>query len=329
MKVAIVGAGAWGTTLALLFAENKYPVTIWAKEEEVALSINESRENKLFLPGFQLPALIEASPRLTCLKDADLSIFVVPTQYLRRVVKEAKGMINRKSLIVSAGKGIEEGTRCLPAEIISDELGGAEVAALSGPNLSKEIAKGLPAAAVVAAANISTAAAVQKRLISQRFRVYTNDDVVGVQLGGALKNVIAIASGIVDGLRLGDNAKAAMLVRGLAEITRLGVAMGGRRETFAGLSGMGDLITTCSSQMSRNHQVGQSLAEGKNIKEILAGKKEVAEGVATSASALALAREFRVELPITEQVYNVIHQGKKPYDAIAELMNRDAASEIS
>ncbi|MBU1617568.1 MAG: NAD(P)-dependent glycerol-3-phosphate dehydrogenase [Candidatus Margulisbacteria bacterium] len=328
MKISIVGAGAWGTTLALLFAENKHPVTIWAREAEVAGSINEFHENKMYLPGFQLPAIIEASSCLTCLKEADLALFVVPTQYLRGVAREAKELINRKALIVSAGKGIEEGTRRLPAEIIKEELNCCgEACVLSGPNLSKEIARGLPAAAVVAAADRDLALAVQKSLLSGRFRVYTNDDVIGVQLGGALKNVIAIASGIVDGLQLGNNAKAAMLIRGIAEITRLGIAMGGKRETFAGLSGMGDLITTCSSQLSRNHQVGTSLAEGKSIKEIMAGKKEVAEGVPTTIAALELSREYKVELPIARQVHNVLYQGKKPYEAITELMSRDATSE--
>ncbi|MFA6169226.1 MAG: NAD(P)H-dependent glycerol-3-phosphate dehydrogenase [Candidatus Margulisiibacteriota bacterium] len=327
MRAVIVGAGGWGTTIALLLAENKIPVTIWAHEPEVVNSINEFHENRQFLPGYQLPASIEASTDLTCLKNAELCIFVVPTQFLRRVAARAKGLLSPTAIVVSAGKGIEEKTLKLPAEIIEQELGLNQVCVLSGPNLSKEIAKGLPAAAVVAGSDKNKILAVQQALISKRFRVYTNDDVIGAQLGGALKNVVAIAAGIADGLQLGDNAKAAMLIRGIAEITRLGVAMGGSRETFAGLTGMGDLITTCSSRLSRNHSVGEKLAEGQSLNTIMAGMKEVAEGVPTVIAALALAKQYRIELPIAQQVYDVLYQGKTPYTAITELMTRAATAE--
>lgn len=327
MRAVIVGAGGWGTTIALLLAENKIPVTIWAHEKEVVAAINESRENRQFLPGFQLPAAIEASTDLTCLKNADLCIFVVPTQFLRSVAARAKGMLSPAAIVVSASKGIEEGTLKLPAEIIEQELGIDRVCVISGPNLSKEIAKGLPAAAVVAGSDKNKTLAVQQALISKRFRVYTNDDVIGAQLGGALKNVVAIAAGIADGLQLGDNAKSAMLIRGIAEITRLGVAMGGRRETFAGLTGMGDLITTCSSRLSRNHSVGEKLAKGESLKMIMGGMKEVAEGVPTVTAALALAKQYQIELPIAQQVNDVLYQGKNPYAAITELMTRAATAE--
>ena len=327
MKAVIIGAGGWGTTLALLLAEKGHSVTIWAHETEVVNLINEFRENRQFLPGFQLPAIIEASTDLTCLKSADLCVFVVPTQFLRSVAAKTKGLIAPTAIVVSASKGIEEGTLKLPAEIIEQAAGLSQVCVLSGPNLSKEIAKGLPAAAVVAGSDKNKTLAVQQALISKRFRVYTNDDVIGAQLGGALKNVVAIAAGIADGLELGDNAKSAMLIRGIAEITRLGVAMGGSRETFAGLTGMGDLITTCSSRLSRNHSVGEKLAKGQDLKTIMGGMKEVAEGVPTVVAALELAKRYQVELPIAKQVNDVLYHGKSPYLAITELMTRAATAE--
>lgn len=251
----------------------------------------------------------------------------MPTQFLRSVARQFAGKAGSSAIIVAASKGIEEKTLKLPLDILSEELGTKNVCALSGPNLSAEIARGLPAAAV-AAGEREIAAAVQASLMLERFRVYTNDDTVGVQLGGALKNVVAIAAGIADGLALGDNAKAGLLIRGIAEITRLGVAMGARAETFAGLSGMGDLITTCASRLSRNHMVGEQIAKGRKLPDILAGMKDVAEGVPTTVAAVELGKKHKISLPITEEVHSVLYHGKDPYRAISDLMSRSAKSEF-
>lgn len=326
-RVAVVGAGAWGTTLAILLAENKHKVTLWAFEKELAQTIKETRENSRFLPGFQLPAGIDITAELIELKDHDFFFLVVPTQHLRSIVKQLKGIVPPNAVIVSAGKGIELGSLKVPAEIIDEELKSPNLAVLSGPNLSSEIAKGLPAAAVAAARDIELAKNVQNLLMLDRFRVYASADPLGVQLGGALKNVIAIAAGVVDGLGLGNNAKAGIMIRGLAEIARLGVAMGAQAKTFAGLSGMGDLITTCAGNLSRNHCVGDQIAKGKTLKEILAGKKEVAEGVPTAKAALELGRKHKVNLPLTQEVYSVLYENKKPYQAITDLMTRSAKDE--
>jgi glycerol-3-phosphate dehydrogenase (NAD(P)+) len=229
--------------------------------------------------------------------------------------------------MVSASKGIEEKSLRLPLEILSEELKNKNLCVLSGPNLSHEIAKGLPAASVAASREKGTAKAVQESLMLERFRVYTNTDIIGVQLGGSLKNIIAIAAGVADGLNLGDNAKAGLMIRGIAEITRLGVALGAKAETFAGLSGMGDLITTCSSRLSRNHFVGEQIAEGRKLPEILKEMKDIAEGVPTAVAARSLGKKHGVSMPITEQVYQTLYEGKAPYQAITDLMTRSATSE--
>ncbi|OGC36276.1 glycerol-3-phosphate dehydrogenase [candidate division WOR-1 bacterium RIFOXYB2_FULL_48_7] len=326
-KVAVIGAGAWGTTLAIILAEKKHQVTLWAFEPDLIAEILEYRENKRFLPGYPLTDGVRPTANLVETFAAEIFFFVVPTQHLRSIARQFKTRISPAATIVSASKGIEDKTFCLPSEIISSEIGSQQIIALSGPNLSSEIAKGLPAAIVAAAKERALAVKVQESLMLERFRVYTNDDLIGVQLGGALKNVIAIAAGLADGLALGDNAKAALLVRGMAEISRLGKALGAREETFAGLSGMGDLITTCSSQLSRNHRVGQALAQGKKLSAILAETKTVAEGVPTTVAALGLSRKLGVNMPISQEVYNVLYEEKDPYQALTALMTRSATNE--
>ncbi|MFA5113069.1 MAG: NAD(P)H-dependent glycerol-3-phosphate dehydrogenase [Candidatus Margulisiibacteriota bacterium] len=326
-RVAVVGAGAWGTTLAILLAEKGAQVSLWAYEADLVPEVREFRENKRFLPGFPLPQTIAITNEVNDLRAAELVFFVVPTQFLRQAARRFQGVFAPGAVIVAASKGIEGGTLKLPLQILAEELGVGNAAALSGPNLSHEIARGLPAAAVAASRDKATAQKVQAALMLDRFRVYTNDDPTGVQLGGALKNVIAIAAGVVDGLGLGDNAKSALLIRGIVEITRLGSALGAKPETFAGLSGMGDLITTCASRLSRNHTVGEQLAKGRKLKEILAGMKEVAEGVPTAVAARELGKKQGVSLPIADQVYQVLYEGKDPYRAISELMTRSATSE--
>lgn len=326
-RISVIGAGAWGTTLAILLAEGGHDVTLWAYEKELVPEMKERRENWRFLPGFPLTEKIAVTGEPAQTAGADIFLFAVPTQFLRGTAQKFSKIIASGPIIVSACKGIEDKSLELPLQIIGAEVNNKNLCALSGPNLSSEIARGLPAAAVAASREIEIARQVQKCLIQERFRVYTNTDIVGLQLGGALKNVIAIAAGIADGLKLGDNAKAGLLIRGLAEITRLGAAMGARAETFAGLSGMGDLIATCASRLSRNHFVGENIALGKKLPDILKEMKDVAEGVPTTRAARELGRKLKVSLPIAEQVYLVLYEGKDPYRAISDLMTRAATNE--
>lgn len=324
-KCAVIGAGAWGTTLSVLLAEGGHKVTLWSYEADLVPEMKKYRENKKYLSGFPLPETIDIESSLeNSLNGVQLIVLAVPTQHLRKQIQAIK--IDPNILIVSASKGLEEKTLKRPTEIIGEYFKG-EIAALSGPNLAREIAEGKPAAAVVAAKSQSTAEKAQKLLMLERFRIYTNTDVIGVELGGALKNIIALAAGCVDGLGLGNNAKSALLVRGLAEITRLGSALGARDKTFFGLSGMGDLITTCESTLSRNHRVGFELAKGKKLPEIVNSMKEVAEGVPTARAALELSKKKNIVMPITEQVNRVLFEGLDPYQALAGLMTRTPASE--
>ena len=326
-NISVIGAGAWGTTLAVLLAEKGLNVKLWAYEKEVAETIIQKRENNKYLPGFVIPSKIEITSDLKTVCPADIYIFAVPTQFLRKIAQQLKDSIDPKEIIVCASKGIETGRLKLPLEILEEKIGINNLVALSGPNLSKEISKGLPAAAVVASKSESIAKQVQQVLMLNRFRVYLNKDPIGVQLGGALKNVIAIAAGITDGLNLGNNAKSGLLIRGIAEITRLGIALGANPKTFAGLSGMGDLITTCSSQLSRNHHVGEQIAQGKKLKDILSEMNAVAEGVETTKAALALAKKHKVELPIAEEINAILFKGKDPYQSMTDLMTREAKAE--
>lgn len=326
-KISIIGAGAWGTTLAILLAEKGHEVKLWAYEKEVAEQINQIRENKTFLPGIQINEIISATNKAEDTKGSDIFVFVVPTQHLSAIAKQFSKFIKADQIVVAASKGIEQKTLKLPTQILEEELKTKNIAALSGPNLSAEIARGLPAAAVVAAENEAVAKAVQEVFMLERFRVYVNSDPIGVQLGGALKNIIAIAAGAADGFELGNNAKSSLMIRGIAEISRLGAAMGANPKTFAGLSGMGDLITTCSSTLSRNHCVGAQIAQGKKLPDILKAMKNVAEGVFTCKAALDLAKKHKVELPVTKEVYEVLYKDKNPLQSINDLMTRSATSE--
>lgn len=314
-KIASVGAGAWGTTLAILLAQNKHTVTLWAYEKD-------------FVPLSPLPANINITGSLkAALADTELVVFAVPTQFMRNIVKEAVQYLPKGVKILSAAKGIEIATLKRPSEIIK-ELAGNTIAVISGPNLAREIALSLPAASVVAANNPDLSQYVQTLFAAcKTFRLYSSNDIVGVELGGALKNVIAIAAGALEAKKLGDNAKAALIVRGIAEITRLGVAMGARAETFSGLSGLGDLITTCQSKMSRNHMVGERLARGEKLNAIISSSKDVAEGIPTTQAAVNLSEKYKVEMPITREVYQVLFKGKSVNAALADLMDRPQKSE--
>lgn len=326
-KISIIGAGAWGTTLSILFAENKHQVKLWSFEKEVTDAINEVHENKKYLNGFQLPQNIEATSDMKYAADADILVLVTPSQFLRKTLNSLSKHIKNDPIIATAVKGLELESHKTISQVVGEELATKKIVAISGPNISKEIARGLPAAAVSASVDINNAKAVQQALNSGRFRVYTNDDVIGVEVGGALKNVIAIAAGVVDGLMLGNNAKSALMVRGIVEITRLGVALGGKKETFSGLSGIGDLITTCESVLSRNHHVGVEIAKGKHLKDIRENMYDVAEGVPTAKAAKELAKKLNIEMPITEEVYAVLYENKDPYKAMSSLMQRDLKNE--
>jgi glycerol-3-phosphate dehydrogenase (NAD(P)+) len=326
--ITVLGDGGWGTTLALLLLGKGHRVRLWGAFPDYVEETRRRRENVKFLPGVPLPESLELCSDLAeAVADADVLVAAVPTQFLRGVLARLAPHYRRGTPLVSVAKGIEVRTTQRPSEILRDVLGRVPVAVLSGPSHAEEVARGLPASVVVASPQAALARRVRELFKTDRFRVYSHTDAVGVELGGATKNVIAIAAGICDGLRLGDNAKAALLTRGLAEMTRLGVALGARRETFAGLAGMGDLITTCMSPFGRNRSVGIQIGQGKSLQDILATMEQVAEGVPTTKSVRTLARRHGVEMPITEECYRVLYHGKAPRRAVADLMTRAAKDE--
>lgn len=331
MKIAIVGAGAWGTTLSLVSETAGNATTLVPHRPEMADHLVTYRRHPNSLRDVRLPESISIEANgAGAAASADMVILAVPTQQIRTAVASLADSLST-GILVSAAKGLEAETLYRPTEIILDVLGGGDggrVCALSGPNLANEVAIGKPAAAVVACRNEEVATEVQRALTTPRFRVYVSDDVTGVEMGGALKNIIAIGAGIGDGLGAGDNAKAAFLTRGIAEIARLGVASGAQALTFAGLSGIGDLIATCSSPLSRNHTVGRELAKGRRLDEILATMTEVAEGVATTRAARALGETLGVELPIVEQMHRILFEGLSPIEAVAALMEREPKHEL-
>jgi len=328
MKISVIGAGAWGTTISMILSEAGHNVNLWVFERELCSLMKETRENKWYLPGFQLPVNIEfISDIKTALDSFELVVFVIPSKYLSKIAKMASKHIPKTAIILSATKGLDDSSGSRMSEILEKIFPDNKIAVISGPNLSKEIAKGLPAASVIASKRKDTAEKIQSLMMIEKFRLYSSDDVVGVELGGALKNVIAIAAGIVDGLELGDNAKAGLMVRGIVEISRLGCALGAKKETFSGLSGIGDLITTCSSKLSRNHYIGENLAKGRKLDDILKNMKEVAEGVNTTKVAVKLAKKHKVDMPITQEVFNVLFENKDPFKAISSLMKREKKSE--
>ena len=326
-KIAVIGAGSWGTTLACLLADNGHDVTLWVYEKDLAERMQGSRENDVFLPGYKFPDNLNISNDLEgMLKSAGYILSVVPSQHTRAVFKDMVNIIREDSVIISASKGIEIGTLLTVSEILN-ELTGKKVTAISGPSFAKEVIEKKPTAVTIASEDKETGLALQKLFSNDYFRVYTNTDVMGAELGGALKNVMAIASGISDGLGLGSSSRAALITRGLAEMTRLGVVMGAREKTFGGLSGLGDLVLTCTGALSRNYTVGQRLGKGEKLKDIVSSMKMVAEGVATSGSAYELALKHNVEMPIVKQIYKVINEDKDPVDAVRELMTRSLKSE--
>lgn len=336
-RIAVIGAGAWGTTLAIVLGRKEtHQVRLWAHGKEVCESIKTRRVNEMFLPGELIPPAVSVSCDLSeTLRDAELLVSVMPSPHCRSLFQQMKPHLPPGVGIVSATKGIEEGTLLRMTEVIAQVLAEnsgppPRIGALSGPSFAKEVARGDPTAITIASRDAALAESVQREFSDPLFRVYTNADVTGVELGGALKNVIAIAAGVCDGLNLGHNSVAALITRGLAEITRLAVACGGRQETMAGLAGLGDLVLTCTGELSRNRSVGVELGRGRKLPEIMAGMRGmVAEGVFTTHAAVGLARARGVEMPITEQMNAVLHDGKPPRQAIHELMTRSAKSELS
>ena len=330
-KVTVIGDGGWGTALALVLAGEGQAVRLWGAFPDYVAEMGRRRENVKFLKGIPLPDELELCSDLEeAMAGADVLVAAVPTQFMRGVLTKLAACYPKGTPVVSVAKGIENRTLLRPTQIIADAVGRrVPLAALSGPSHAEEVARGLPTTVAVASRNAGLAKRIQQLFMTERFRVYTNTDVVGVELGGAVKNVIAIAAGICDGIGLGDNAKAALLTRGLAEMTRLGLALKARRETFAGLAGMGDLITTCMSPFGRNRSVGMQIGQGRSLKQILADMEQVAEGVRTTQSVRALARRHGVDVPITEQCYRVLFRGKNPLRAVSDLMQRGAKDELA
>jgi glycerol-3-phosphate dehydrogenase (NAD(P)+) len=329
MRCAVVGAGAWGTALADLLARNGHQVTLWAYEPDVVQAINEKRENVRFLGGHPLaPTLTAVGDLQQAIKGAELVTLATPSQVLRPIVKSARGSFGSRVPIVVASKGLEPKTLALMTEVAEEEIPGATVVALSGPSFAVEVVKRQPTAVVVASKSATAAAFAQRAFSSPYFRAYTHTDVTGVELGGALKNVMAVATGIAEGLGLGFNARAALITRGLAEMTRLGVALGAEQSTFAGLAGLGDLVLTCTGSLSRNRAVGLELGKGRQLQEVLKETETVAEGVVTAQGARELAAREGVEMPIVDTVNRVLFEGQPARSAIAGLMSRELRSEV-
>jgi glycerol-3-phosphate dehydrogenase (NAD(P)+) len=328
MQVAVIGAGSWGTTIAHLCARNA-PTTLWARRADVADQVRDDHRNEQYLPGFELhPSLHATGDLAEAVAAADVLVMGVPSHGMRATALELAPNLRPWVPVVSLSKGLEQGTRLRMTEVLEAVLPGHPCGVLTGPNLAKEILAGDAAASVIAMGDQVIAEALQDVFASDRFRVYTNPDVIGCEVAGALKNVMAIASGMADGLGTGDNTRSAVITRGLAELTRLGCAMGGHQVTFAGLAGMGDLIATCISPQSRNRYVGEQLGRGRPIEEIVAEMRMVAEGVKTSKVVIELGEQYGVDLPIAAQVHAVIHEGRPAVEAYRGLLGRNVRAEM-
>lgn len=331
IKVGVIGAGSWGTTLANLLAEEIPQLELWVFEEELYRILQEKRENIYFLPGLPLSTNISFTQSIPQIfSDKDVLVCALPSHAVRTVFRKGRAFLGEKTLIVSATKGLEEDTCKTVSQIIKEEAGSAKnlrIACLSGPSFAREVSRKIPTAVTAASFQAEVASQVQKLFARPYFRVYTSDDLTGVELAGAAKNVMAIAAGVSDGLGLGHSSRAALISRGLAEMIRLGLKMGAKEKTFSGLAGLGDLILTCTGDLSRNRQVGIEIGRGRSLKEILSGLKMVAEGVKTTKALRSLAQSLSIEMPITEKVYEIIYEGKNPQQAVSELMSRLPRSE--
>ncbi|HEY6333031.1 MAG TPA: NAD(P)H-dependent glycerol-3-phosphate dehydrogenase [Blastocatellia bacterium] len=330
--MTIIGAGSWGTALALVAARNAHEVRMWAREPEVAQSIRQDHRNPYYLPEFELPPSITATTSLSeALIGADFCLLIVPSHVMREVAGTIRPYLKPDILLVTATKGIENGTLMRMSEVLVDVLGvelEKQIAVLSGPSFALEVARGEPTAIVAASRSSDVSSRVQQEFSSHLFRIYTNDDVVGVELGGALKNVVAIATGVVRGLGFGTNSAAAIITRGLAEVTRLSIACGARVETMAGLAGLGDLVLTCTGELSRNRYVGVELGRGRRLSEITSGMREIAEGVKTTKAIYELGRRMNIDMPITASMHALLYEDKPALEAASELMDRPLKHEI-
>jgi glycerol-3-phosphate dehydrogenase (NAD(P)+) len=332
-RIAVLGAGAWGTAIALsLHRRGGHEITLWSHNEDEAKKITTAGENTLFLPGFPLPSNLTVTHDMTPIREAEILVSVIPSEFLRPTLTRIRSYLRNGQFVVSATKGVEDRTYLRMTQVLSEILEPAglllSIGALSGPSFAIEVAQGQPTAVTIAFSDPQIANLIQQYFSSETLRLYTSTDVIGVELGGALKNVIAIAAGIAVGVGLGYNSSAALMTRGIAEITRLAMACGGKRETLAGLSGVGDLVLTCTGSLSRNRTVGQALGQGRKLPDILEGLGgKVAEGVRTTRAALGLARRYGIEMPITEQMELILDEGKDPRVAIRDLMLRPGKTE--
>ncbi len=331
VRIGVIGAGAWGTTLANLLARKGYPVALWCYEPDLAERMEKTRENDLYLPEITLEKGLKITNDLTSsVAEKDVLLFVTPSQRTRHVLQQALPYIAEEALVLSASKGIENDSLMLLSEVFEELLPAKmhdRIGFLSGPSFAREVSLEMPTAVSAAARSFHKAEQIQKIFSTDTFRVYTSDDIIGVELGGAIKNVIALAAGVADGLGFGYNTRSALITRGLAEMTRLGVRLGGKAHTFAGLAGMGDLVLTCTGDLSRNRTVGMELGRGRSLSEIMDGMKMVAEGVKTTLSACQLAAKLHVEAPITEQMYQILYEQKAPRRAVTDLMQRQLKPE--
>jgi glycerol-3-phosphate dehydrogenase (NAD(P)+) len=330
VKTAVIGAGGWGTTISLLLIEGGHDVTLWARSEELVATVSQTRENHTYLPGIEIPKKILITHNVELLRDKELYVFAVPSQSLREVAAALSPFIkNDGALYVSASKGIERNTLNRMTEVMQEVLGieKERTLAFSGPSHAEEVARKIPTLVTAAGSDPKAVKIVQDAFFLPYFRVYSTSDVIGVELGGALKNVIAICAGIIEGEGYGDNTVAALISRGLAEMRRLGIALGADEQTFSGIAGLGDLVVTCLSKHSRNRRVGEEIGKGKSLTEVLAGMKMVAEGIWTTESARELARRHHIEMPIVEETYRILFEGKDHRIATRDLMRREAKDE--
>lgn len=330
MKIGVLGAGSWGTAISILLAGNNHDVTLWSIIEDEVKMLNEKREQVEKLPNVKLPDNIVVTGNIeqTC-KEKDLIVFAVPSPFVRNTAKSAAAFIKEGQVVVNIAKGIEDHTLYTLSNILNEELNNADIAVLSGPSHAEEVSRQIPTSCVVGAKTKETATFIQDIFMNNYFRMYTSPDIIGIELGGALKNVIALAAGIVDGLGYGDNTKAALMTRGMAEISRLGIAMGGNLQTFSGLSGVGDLIVTCTSKHSRNRKAGFLIGKGYTTKEAMNEVKQVVEGVYCARAAYDLAKKYGVSMPIVEQINEVLFDGKTAKEAVIDLLLRDKRVEYS
>ncbi|WP_300279253.1 NAD(P)H-dependent glycerol-3-phosphate dehydrogenase [Peptacetobacter sp.] len=328
-KVCVLGTGSWGTALALSLAKNKFEVFMWTRRKEQADYINKNRENTEYLPGAKFPENLNVTDNIDeAIKDSEIIVIAVPSQSVREICSKLKGKLNSNQILVNVAKGLEKGSGKRLSEVCKEELPNSKYVMLSGPSHAEEVAKELPTTIVVSSESIESAQTVQDAFMSPSLRVYTNPDLIGVELGGALKNIVAFGAGICDGLGYGDNTKAALMTRGITEISRLGIAMGAKVITFTGLSGIGDLIVTCTSMHSRNRRAGILIGKGYSLEETLKEIKMVVEGITATEVAHDVAKKLGIDMPITNAIYGVLHEGLEPSEAINRLMTRNKKNEV-